>query len=157
MIFLDQESGVRFCLSKIDLPRPYQNENGGYLIGRIIIDSNDYVVDHFTQKMGADISSPNSLHLIDPGHSEKINELWRESNGTSHLLGHWHTHCEPIPEPSSIDLKSWEKMSKEVSESSGLSPLLCLIVGIKQTRAFAQFKETIGLKELILIDDLTRQ
>lgn len=156
MIFLDKESGVRFYLSKINFPCPEQNENGGYLIGRIIIDSNDYVVDHFTQKMGVDTSSPNSLHLIDPGHSEKINELWRESDGTSHLLGHWHTHYESIPEPSNIDLKSWEKMSREVSESSGLSPLLCLIIGTKKTRAFAQFKKTIGLKELILIDDLTR-
>jgi integrative and conjugative element protein (TIGR02256 family) len=46
-------------------------------------------------------------------HQNKVNESFIKSNGTKHYLGEWHTHPEKRPTPSSLDYKSWSKISKK--------------------------------------------
>lgn len=148
MLFLDEETGARFKLCWLPAANPI--ENGGYLIGRIIIDTLDHVIDCFTEIHPGDEATATSLLLQDPYHQWKINREWDLNGGA--VLGHWHTHNEPDPNPSRIDLAGWEKMAREVHETSGRSPLMCVIQGTLYTRAWVKFPQEKGgeLRELRL-------
>lgn len=57
-------------------------------------------------------------------HLEKIKHAWSQSKHKQSYLGEWHTHPEPHPKPSSIDLHEWRN-------NLNSSQAIVIIVGIK--------------------------
>lgn len=87
-----------------------KTEGGGIILGRFILETNDIVIDFITEPMPGDKRSRTRFKRGVKNHQAIIDKYWYISNGTINYLGEWHTHPEPIPNPSFIDVKSWKKM-----------------------------------------------
>jgi len=61
----------------------------------------------------------------DVNHNKAAIEYWKRTNNKGYYLGEWHTHPQDFPEPSTIDVREWRKLTK----SSLGSDLVFLIVG----------------------------
>jgi len=61
------------------------------------------------------------------GHQEVALRRWRDSSHTMDWVGEWHSHPEPVPSPSGIDLNSWQGIVATCE-----SPMVFLIVGYKE-------------------------
>lgn len=85
-------------------------EGGGVILGRFIADTNDIVIDLVTEPMRGDKRSRTRFKRGVKNHQAIIDKYWYISNGTINYLGEWHTHPEPVPNPSFIDVRSWKKM-----------------------------------------------
>lgn len=48
----------------------------------------------------------------DPVHQAMATRGWLDSNGCLDYLGDWHTHPEPYPNPSSLDVREWRKLCR---------------------------------------------
>lgn len=59
------------------------------------------------------------------GHRRVAVASWKKSKKLIGYLGEWHTHPQPFPAPSTVDLDEWRKLARLQSE-----PMLFLIVGI---------------------------
>ena len=46
------------------------------------------------------------------GHQLHMDQLWKESGYRKMYLGEWHTHSEPIPSPSKVDIGGWKSIAK---------------------------------------------
>lgn len=120
LVFRHSRSGV-FVLSGGPLAtmRSYEQhqlhhkEAGGILLGRMVRDGHDIIVDRVTVPMIGDRRERRAFHRRDPGHQAAIDLAWQTSGGTSVFLGDWHTHAEPSPNPSQIDLDNWKRMLRE--------------------------------------------
>lgn len=108
-------------------------ESGGVLLGRHLIEGNDIIVDHATKPMFGDRRHRFSFFRARRRHQREINRQWRISNGTCTYLGEWHTHPEPSPTPSSVDLKTWHRKLEKDTYSE---VLFFLIVGTEEVRVW---------------------
>jgi integrative and conjugative element protein (TIGR02256 family) len=106
---------------------PDSREAGGVLIGRHILHTSDVVVDTVTTPLKGDRGTRTRFHRHAKGHQEILDRAWAESGGTSVYLGEWHTHPEPTPTPSSIDLGDWARRLR--SDTVEAPFLLFVIVG----------------------------
>jgi integrative and conjugative element protein (TIGR02256 family) len=106
---------------------PNAMEAGGVLMGRHIRGTRDVVVDSVTTPMRGDARSRFSFHRSRKPHQRALDEAWESSEGTCVYLGEWHTHPEPYPNPSSVDMADWRKRLRhnEVDSES----LFFVIVG----------------------------
>jgi integrative and conjugative element protein (TIGR02256 family) len=102
-------------------------EAGGVLLGRHLMACEDVVIDEVTLPMPGDRRSRLRFHRAREQHQQAIDTRWRESQGTCQYLGEWHTHPEPCPTPSRVDLDDWSRRLRE-DRFEGES-LLFLIVG----------------------------
>lgn len=89
-----------------------QGEAGGLLLGRLVVGSGDTVVDEITTPQPTDWSSRFRFRRGSQGHQQILNDRWQQSDGTCNYLGEWHTHPEPVPQPSGRDTHSWQKQLK---------------------------------------------
>lgn len=97
---------------------PGSSEAGGVLIGRHILHSSDIVVDAVTVPLKGDRRSRSGFHRHAKGHQAILDRAWAGSGGTSVYLGEWHTHPEPNPTPSSIDMSDWlRRLRSDVVEA----------------------------------------
>jgi integrative and conjugative element protein (TIGR02256 family) len=87
---------------------PGRQEAGGVLLGRHIADSKDIVVDEVTMPMPGDRQRRFGFFRAAHRHQRAIDRAWTDSGGTRAYLGEWHTHPEPLPSPSLIDLVGWQ-------------------------------------------------
>jgi integrative and conjugative element protein (TIGR02256 family) len=85
----------------------WKAEAGGILIGRHILDTLDIVVDSITVPMPGDCRGRYWFYRHRRGHQQVMDTAWRKSCGTCTYLGEWHTHPQPIPTPSFIDVHGW--------------------------------------------------
>lgn len=90
---------------------PRSPEAGGVLIGRLIADSQDVVVDSATPPQPCDARSRFRIDRVDPVHQHLVDAAFAASGGT--YLGEWHTHPEDDPKPSSLDLRTWRRKARE--------------------------------------------
>jgi integrative and conjugative element protein (TIGR02256 family) len=104
-------------------------EAGGILLGRYIVDSQGIVADEVTEPAAGDVREPRAFHRLDDLHARTVVERWRESDGCVHYVGEWHTHAEPRPTPSWIDLDAWTGTMRDDAEVRGAGPILFVIVG----------------------------
>ncbi|MBN9686151.1 Mov34/MPN/PAD-1 family protein [Corallococcus sp. NCSPR001] len=109
---------------------PSQTEAGGVLLGRQIQGCDDIIIDEVTTPMTGDSRARLRFHRAPSRHQSVIDARWAESQGTCHYLGEWHTHPEPVPTPSSVDVDGWRRRLKE-DRFEG-SSLFFLIVGMEQ-------------------------
>lgn len=107
-------------------------EAGGILLGRYILDSEAVVVDEVSEPMHGDRRSRFSFFRHQDAHQRLIARRWRDSAGTCHYLGEWHTHPEVCPNPSAVDLAEWRRRLTEDCFAADF--LLFVIVGTYRVR-----------------------
>ena len=81
-----------------------------------------------------DIRRRTSYQLRDKKHNAAVLSAYHKTNGYSNFLGIWHTHPEPHPTPSNIDLSDWKK---RMLENHTLIPaFIFAIIGTQTTSYF---------------------
>ena len=113
-------------------------ESGGVLLGRHLLDGSDVIVDEITEPAGSDRRSLTSFFrsII---HHHRAFARWRASGGTCAYLGSWHTHPEPTPHPSSVDLQDWQHaLARDRYDGN---TLFFAIVGTLETRVWQGARE----------------
>jgi integrative and conjugative element protein (TIGR02256 family) len=86
---------------------PNKNEAGGVLLGRAFEASDNLIVDEVTTPQPSDKRHRFRFFRTQKGHQKIIDGAWEKSGGIQNYLGEWHTHPEPIPTPSKIDIENW--------------------------------------------------
>jgi integrative and conjugative element protein (TIGR02256 family) len=136
--------------------RPYvqdanlKPEAGGLLLGRHIRDSLDIVADALTTPLSGDRRTRFGFVRQGPRHQEFLDRAWRDSGGTCTYLGEWHTHPEPVPQPSSVDLANWRR---KLGSDRFTDVLFFVIVGISEIRAWEGRQGASGLTALRKLRD----
>lgn len=113
------------------------NEAGGILLGRHLIDSEDVTVDEISTPLASDKRTRFSF-FRSSGHNQIANTTWKKSDGYVSYVGGWHSHPENSPNPSETDLKDWRKCSK--NDSFHGDKLFFLIVGISKIKCWSSDK-----------------
>lgn len=88
--------------------RSGDREAGGVLLGRHLLDSRNVVVDEVSTPQSSDRRSRYGFFRSSK-HELLARQRWLEESSTSAYLGLWHTHPEPDPTPSGVDLRDWQK------------------------------------------------
>lgn len=121
-------------------------EAGGVLLGRYIIGSIDIVVDDVTTPMKNDTRGRCFFLKQKKYHQKAITEKWIKSKGTCNYLGEWHTHPEPIPTPSYIDINEWKRLLKSNKYESEC--LYFIIAGTEKMRIWEGNKKSLSIELL---------
>jgi integrative and conjugative element protein (TIGR02256 family) len=129
--------------------KPFKHEAGGVLLGRYIKDSKDIIIDLATQPQSKDKRSRFRFFRKQEEHQAIVEQVWKESEGTCNYLGEWHTHPEPNPVPSSVDVKTWIRQVRETKFQGDC--LYSVIVGTEETTLFEINKSTLKITKLSLI------
>lgn len=125
----------------------YQNEAGGVMLGRHLLESDDVVVDEVTTPQNKDKRSRFGF-FRSTNHNLVAQEKWKLSDETLAYLGLWHTHPEDDPTPSGVDRHDWEK-AVEMHAFHG-DRLFFPIVGRKHIRVWTKSK-TGPIRELAVL------
>lgn len=133
------EAALALLLSYRQLGRK-DKEAGGVLLGRYIRGCRDVVIDGLSTPGPKDLRTRTTFYRSRKHHQKAIDEAWQSSQGTLNYLGEWHTHPEPFPTPSSVDMWDWRRRLQEDTFDSG--SLLFLIVGLEQMRVWEGFRQT---------------
>jgi integrative and conjugative element protein (TIGR02256 family) len=115
----------------------FQSEAGGVLLGRHLLESKNIVVDEVTLPQPQDKRGRFSF-FRSKKHSDIALRRWHETNSTAAYLGLWHTHPEPVPEPSPTDRTDWNKASKKDSYEG--ERLFFVIVGTETIKVWSKFR-----------------
>lgn len=116
---------------------PSDHEASGLMIGRML-HSGSIVIDEITEPGPTDKRSRFACSLEDPCHQRRLDEAYNASGGCSVFLGHWHTHPEADPTPSSVDLADWRRrLSVDVY---GNDFLLFIIAGTEKLGMWLGFR-----------------
>ena len=109
-------------------------ESFGVLMGTTSVDRRDIWIEAVTTPMPQDRRSRFSFALRDPGHQRTVCRRFASSDGRVIYLGTWHTHPEPMPTPSTIDLNDWVTCLR----ANRGRPLAFVLVGIEEVRVFVR-------------------
>jgi integrative and conjugative element protein (TIGR02256 family) len=126
-------------------------EAGGVILGRYVRDCDDVVVDEVTVPTRRDRRTRTRYHRDARDHQRVIDARWEGSAGTCLYLGEWHTHPEPIPSPSSVDLAEWKRRLQ--NDQFDGDALLFLIVGTKTVGAWEGLRSTLEIRMLELVTE----
>ncbi|RNB82185.1 hypothetical protein EDM59_21080 [Brevibacillus nitrificans] len=107
----------------------YDKEAGGILIGRILLENGNFIVDDVSEPMKQDIRTRITFKRAPNGHQEYFDQKWAESQGRCFYLGEWHTHPEPVPNPSPVDILGWKRI---MSLEHEVETLFFIIIGQRQ-------------------------
>jgi integrative and conjugative element protein (TIGR02256 family) len=105
----------------------WATEAGGVLLGRLIIERPDIVVDAVTVPTKKDARSRFAFHRAARPTQNAVDRAWAASDGERNYLGEWHTHPEDIPHPSSIDRRGWVRLARTAQFEQ--DSLVFLIIG----------------------------
>jgi len=106
-------------------------EAGGILLGRLLVDTDDVVVDLVTCPSTHDRRSSAAFYRSKEPTQALINAFWRRSHYTCNYLGEWHTHPTRLAKPSAHDLRNWNRIVSKAHYEQGF--LLFVIVGTSET------------------------
>lgn len=87
---------------------PSAREAGGILLG--FRRGEHLHVSDATEPQAVDIRSRFGFHRRAKHHQDVALARWAATGRKMDYLGEWHTHPEPRPEPSGIDLKHWREI-----------------------------------------------
>lgn len=107
-------------------------EAGGVLLGRLVSDSKDIVIDAATEPGPNDKRTLFSFLRSKAGHQQQVNRFWAKSGGTQIYLGGWHSHPQADPTPSGQDIRDWLSAVKRAKYEQ--DSLLFAIVGFDRLR-----------------------
>jgi integrative and conjugative element protein (TIGR02256 family) len=89
----------------------HNKERGGILLG--FRRGPHLHIHEATFPMRWDVGTMSSFRRSSNGHAEIALRRWRQSNRTTDWVGEWHSHPEEYPSPSSIDLQSWQIITRD--------------------------------------------
>lgn len=107
-------------------------EAGGILIGRLLIESDDILIDEATEPGKKDRRRRFTFWRSTSSHQKRVDTAWKQSRGTQIYLGEWHSHPEADPTPSNQDVKNWLAIIKDAKYEQ--DQLLFAIAGIERIR-----------------------
>ncbi|QVW24126.1 Mov34/MPN/PAD-1 family protein [Pseudomonas hormoni] len=93
---------------------PDDCEAGGILIG--VMHGAHLEITGATEPQLTDKRTRTRFQRSEVGHQLILNQRWESSGGTENYVGEWHTHPEPDPQPSGIDLREWSRTSRRLGE-----------------------------------------
>lgn len=117
-------------------------ESFGVLMGTTSVERREIWIETVTTPMLLDQSSRFSFMLRDPGHQQSVCQNFASTDSRSIYLGTWHTHPEPVPEPSDIDKNDWIKCLR----ANRRRPLAFVIVGTEEVCVFVRTRRGIFKK-----------
>lgn len=109
-------------------------EAGGVLLGRLIVNAPDIVVDDVTEPSSSDRRGRFFFSRSAVPTQRAIDDAWQNSNGTRNYLGEWHTHPELDPSPSPTDFENWQRLSRRARYEQ--DSLFFVIAGMTEIRAW---------------------
>ena len=109
-------------------------ESFGVLMGTTSANHQEIWIEALTTPMPLDCSSRFSFALRDPGHQRAVCQTFAFSGGETIYLGTWHTHPEPVPDPSETDRKDWATCLR----ANRGRPLAFVLVGIEEVCVFVR-------------------
>jgi integrative and conjugative element protein (TIGR02256 family) len=124
------------ALEKMDQYRQIRwsdKEAGGILIGRILVEDGNYIIDDVSEPMPTDRRSRTRFSRNPEGHQGYFNDVWDREDGRCFYLGEWHTHPQRVPIPSSVDRKDWNRLLT-IGYETGC--LFFIIVGIEDLKVW---------------------
>ena len=122
-------------------------EAGGVLMGRLLRGSKNVVVDEITEPLAGDVRTRFTFKRAAEAHQSILDTRWAESRGTCGYLGEWHTHAEPRPSPSSVDLEEWRRRLR--SDKFDVDHLFFVIVGTEDLGVWQGTRGRKGLQQLV--------
>jgi integrative and conjugative element protein (TIGR02256 family) len=126
---------------------PKSKEAGGVLMGRFIKEAKDIVIDKVTVPMKGDKRYRYEFKRLSALHQAELDREWMASKGTCNYLGEWHTHPEPDPTPSGVDIEDWKrKLKKDIFSGRYL---YFLIAGTATISIWQADRRTIEITKLI--------
>ncbi len=120
-------------------------EAGGILIGRILSEDENFIIDDVSEPMPTDKRRRTRFSRKVEGHQEYMNDAFEREEGSCFYLGEWHTHPQRIPIPSSVDRNDWNRLLKIGFESSCL---FFVIVGLEDLKVWYGYGEEPIIVEL---------
>jgi integrative and conjugative element protein (TIGR02256 family) len=120
------------CLMRYRQLSPKAREAGGMLLGRLIDETQDVVIDAVTIPSHIDKRGRFFFFRDRLLAQRHVNIAWQESGHIRIYLGEWHSHPEDDPCPSQQDLKNWQRIGRATDYEQDF--LLFVIVGRKNTR-----------------------
>lgn len=124
-------------LSKFRQLAPHTPESGGVLIGKHLRSGGTFLVDACTVPQNEDHCQRNTFYRSHQ-HNQKVKEIWEKSGGRDNFLGLWHTHPEPYPSYSSVDLNDWKNALKSCKYYG--RNLLFFIIGQEHLKIWIGYK-----------------
>lgn len=124
-------------------------ESGGVMLGRYLLDTPNVVVDILTTPMPGDQQTRYNFYRAERDHQRVIDQCWHESRSTCNYLGEWHTHPEPDPAPSRLDLRNWRRKLEQDQFDSDV--LFFVIVGEHHIRAWQGHCQSGNIAPLMLL------
>ncbi|MFT4850483.1 MAG: integrative and conjugative element protein (TIGR02256 family) [Sediminicola sp.] len=116
----------------------------GIILGGLVRHTNTIFIDECTAPGHLDQRHRFHYTMLDPQHQNSINKAFKDSNGFTNYLGIWHSHPEPHPIPSAIDMQDWKKAM--MINSNILPAFVFVIVGTQSVSLFpylnSQYSET---------------
>jgi integrative and conjugative element protein (TIGR02256 family) len=130
-------------------------EAGGILLGRILLDSDDIVIDEAVAPSLRDDRRRYFFRRRRREAQARVVSAWTESAGASRYLGEWHTHPEQIPTPSSHDLSEWCRIAREARYEQ--KSLLFFIQGIMTLKGWEVDRLKQSIVTLAAIQGVSRR
>lgn len=128
-------------------------EAGGILLGRVILNSSDLVIDEATPPSCLDRRSRYGIWRARGPAQRRVRQAWRESGGTRVYLGEWHTHPEDVPSgPSKVDRPEWLRLLRETKGEQ--DQFFFIIVGRHSLRIWQGEKDSGALTELMVVTNI---
>jgi len=109
-------------------------EAGGILLGRMLLQSPDVIVDEAVRPVATDRRSRFRFWRARRPAQRRIEAEWRTSGRMVNYLGEWHTHPEDTPWPSCHDVENWCRLGRKARYEQDF--LIFLIVGTTATGAW---------------------
>ncbi len=121
-------------------------EAGGVLLGRLIEESDDVVIDEASVPSDSDRRGRTFFQRARRAAQKIVDRAWHKTKGTRVYLGEWHTHPEPVPHPSTQDVSDWLSIVRTARFEQDF--LLFIIVGTKTIRTWIVERDTSDAREL---------
>ena len=109
-------------------------ESGGVLLGRLVDDCRDVLVDAVGRPGAKDRRGRMFFRRARASAQRLVKRSWRRSGGRQNYLGEWHTHPESFPQPSLRDVEEWKRIVREAEYDQGF--LIFVIVGTVEIRVW---------------------
>ena len=121
-------------------------EAGGVLLGRLIEESDDVVIDEASVPSDSDRRGRTFFQRARRVAQKIVDRAWRKTSGTRVYLGEWHTHPESVPHPSAQDHSDWLRIVQTARFEHDF--LLFVIVGTQTIRTWIVERGASDAREL---------
>lgn len=126
--------------------RGREPESGAIILGHRR--GKHFVIDTITTPRNNDVQRRTFYHRQDPSHITESQGFITKQDYTTYL-GEWHTHPQVNPQPSDLDKREWQRISK----MNANKPLLFIIVGLQSLYVSCGWKVLSFTEESIVDED----